>query len=172
MNSFNRSNRSYFLICTLIVVTLAIISSAAMAGEEQIKVWSKAEIKTTVEKDGKKVEKKIPAVKVLPGKIVYYTTEFKNISKKSVDGINIINPIPKLTKYVKQSAYGKNTSITFSVDGGKTWARSDKLKKKGKDGKMVTATASDYTHIRWKYNGPLKSGSTGKATFQVTLLKP
>ena len=172
MHSHYKNNRTYFFICTLIIFTLAIISSVAFGAEEQIKVWSKAETKITVEKDGKKTEKKIPAVKVLPGKIVYYTTEFKNISKKSVDGINIINPIPKLTKYVSKSAYGENTAITFSIDGGKSWASPDKLKKKGKDGKMIVAQASDYTHIRWKHNGPLQSGKTGKATFQVTLLKP
>ena len=172
MHSHYKNNRTYFFICTLIILTLAIVSSVAFAAEEQIKVWSKAETKITVEKDGKKTEKKIPAVKVLPGKIVYYTTEFKNISKKSVDGINIINPIPKLTKYVSKSAYGNNTTITFSIDGGKSWSSPDKLKKKGKDGKMIVAQASDYTHIRWKHNGPLQSGKTGKATFQVTLLKP
>lgn len=172
MSSTYKNNRTYFLICTLIIITLAIISSVAMAAEEQIKVWSKAETKVFEEKDGKKIEKKVPAVKVLPGKIVYYTTEFKNISKKSVDGINIINPIPKLTQYVSKSAYGENTAITFSIDGGKTWNTSDKLKKKGKDGKMVTAAATDYTHIRWKHQGPLAAGKTGKATFQVKLLKP
>ncbi len=172
MHSHYKNNRTYFIICTLIIFTLAIISSVAFAAEEQIKVWSKAETKVTVEKDGKKTEKKIPAVKVLPGKIVYYTTEFKNISKKSVDGINIINPIPKLTQYVSKSAYGENTDISFSIDGGKSWSTPDKLKKKGKDGKMVVAKAADYTHIRWKHKGPLQSGKTGKATFQVTLLKP
>lgn len=172
MHSHYRNNRTYFFVCTLIIFTLAVISSAAFAAEEQIKVWSKAETMTTVEKDGKKTEKKIPAVKVLPGKVVYYTTEFKNISKKSVDGINIINPIPKLTTYIGKSAAGANTTVTFSIDGGKTWATPDKLKKKGKDGKMVVASAENYTHIRWKHKGPLQSGKTGKATFQVTLLKP
>jgi len=172
MNSHYKNNRTYFIICTFIIVSLAVISSAAMATENQIKVWSKAETLVTVEKDGKKVQKKIPAVKVLPGKTIYYTTEFKNISKKSVDGINIINPIPKLTRYIHKSASGENTSITFSIDGGKTWGRSDKLMKKGKDGKKYPAKASDYTHIRWKHQGPLQSGKTGKATFQVTLLKP
>ena len=172
MHSHYKNNRTYFFVCTLIILTLAVISSVAFAAEEQIKVWSKAETMTTVEKDGKKIEKKIPAVKVLPGKMVYYTTEFKNISKKSVDGINIINPIPKLTRYIGKSASGANTSVTFSIDGGKTWASPDKLKKKGKDGKSTIAKASDYTHIRWKHNGPLQSGKTGKATFQVTLLKP
>ena len=172
MNNIYKNNRAFFILWGLVILTLAIISSASFAAEDQIKVWSKAETKVLVEKDGKKVEKKIPAVKVLPGKIVYYTTEYKNISKKSVDGINIINPIPKLTKYVKGSAWGDNASVSFSIDGGKTWGKADTLKVKGKDGKKVKAKSSDYTHIRWKHNGALKSGSTKKAAFQVTLLKP
>lgn len=172
MNNIYRHNRIFFILWGAILLALALLSTSAFAAEDQIKVWSKAETKVTVEKDGKKVEKKIPAVKVLPGKVVYYTTEYKNISKKSVDGINIINPIPKLTKYVSGSAWGDNASVSFSVDGGKTWGKSKALKVKNKQGKMVQAKSSDFTHIRWKHQGALKSGVTKKAAFQVTLLKP
>ena len=172
MNNIYKHNRAFFILWSIILLVLALISTSSFAAEDQIKVWSKAETKVTIEKDGEKIQKKIPAVKVLPGKIVYYTTEYKNISKKSVDGINIINPIPKLTTYVKGSAWGDNASVTFSVDGGKTWSKADKLKVKNKEGKMVKAKPSDFTHIRWKHHGSLKSGVTKKAAFQVTLLKP
>lgn len=172
MNNIYKNNRVFIIIWSVALLALALITSTSQAAEDQIKVWSKAETKVTVEKDGKKVEKKIPAVKVLPGKVVYYTTEYKNISKKSVDGINIINPIPKLTTYVKGSAWGDNASVSFSVDGGKTWGESKSLKIKNKEGKMVQAKPSDFTHIRWKHNGAIKSGATKRAAFQVTLLKP
>ena len=172
MNNIYKNNRAFFILWSLVLLILALVSSTVFAAEDQIKVWSKAETKVTVEKDGKKVEKKIPAVKVLPGKVVYYTTEYKNISKKSVDGINIINPIPKLTKYVGGSAWGDNASVSFSVDGGKTWGKADTLRIKNKEGKMVKAKPSSFTHIRWKHQGALKSGSTKRAAFQVTLLKP
>ena len=172
MNNIYKNNRVFIIIWSVVLLALALVTTTSHAAEDQIKVWSKAETKVTVEKDGKKVEKKIPAVKVLPGKVVYYTTEYKNISKKSVDGINIINPIPKLTTYVKGSAWGDNASVSFSVDGGKTWGQATSLKVKNKEGKMVAAKPSDFTHIRWKHNGALKSGATKKAAFQVTLLKP
>jgi len=172
MNNVYKNNRAFFIFWSIILLTLALVSRTTFAAENQIKVWSKAETKVTVEKDGKKVAKKVPAVKVLPGKVIYYTTEYKNISKKSVDGINIINPIPKLTRYVKGSAWGDNASVSFSVDGGKTWGKSDKLKVKNKEGKMVQAKPYNFTHIRWKHHGALKSGVTKKAAFQVTLLKP
>jgi uncharacterized repeat protein (TIGR01451 family) len=172
MNTIHKNNRAFFLICISLLLVLGILSSVTMAAEDQIKVWSKAETKEKVKENGKDVEKKVPAVKALPGTIIYYTTEFKNISPKSVDGINIINPIPKLTSYVDKSAYGDNTDITFSTDGGKSWDTADKLKIKGKDGKMTAAKSTNYTHIRWKHKGPLASGKTGKALFQVKLLKP
>ena len=172
MNNIYKNNRVFFILWSAALLALALVSTTSFAAEDQIKVWSKAETKVTVEKDGKKIEKKIPAVKVLPGKVVYYTTEYKNISKKSVDGINIINPIPKLTRYVSGSAWGENASISFSIDGGKTWGKTDTLKVKDKAGKMVKAKTSDFTHIRWKHSGALKSGATRKAAFQVTLLKP
>lgn len=172
MSAIHKNNRTFFVVCILLLFALALISTVTIAAEDQIKVWSKAETSEKVKENGKDVDKKVPAVKALPGTIIYYTTEFKNISPKSVDGINIINPIPKLTEYVNKSASGDNTDITFSIDGGKSWNTSDKLQVKGKDGKMKTAESSDYTHIRWKHKGPLASGKTGKAMFQVTLLKP
>lgn len=172
MNTIHKNNRAFFLICISLLVILGFISSVSFAAEDQIKVWSKAEVKEKVKENGKDVEKTVPAVKALPGTIIYYTTEFKNISPKSVDGINIINPIPKLTSYIDKSASGDNTDISFSIDGGKSWNTPDKLMVKDKDGKMSTAKSTDYTHIRWKHKGPLASGKTGKALFQVKLLKP
>ncbi|PWQ99609.1 hypothetical protein [Leucothrix arctica] len=172
MNNNYRMDVKYFAIWIFIVVALSAISSKVMAAEEQIKVWSTAESSVTTEKDGKKVEKKIAVKKLLPGKTVYYSTYFKNTSKKSVDGVSIINPIPKTTKFIKGSAWGENSTVLFSADGGKTWGKSGELKKKNKEGKMVTAQTTEFTHIRWKHKGELKSGVTRKTGFQVTLLKP
>jgi hypothetical protein len=49
---------------------------------------------------------------------------------------------------VADSVFGTNTDITYSVDG-KLFATPNKLTVKDKNGKDITATARDYTHIRW-----------------------
>ena len=171
MNHNYRMDVKYFAIWILIVVALSAISTKLMAAEEQIKVWSTAESSVISQKDGKKVEKKTAVTKLLPGKTVYYSTFFKNTSKKSVDGVSIINPIPKTTKFIKGSAWGENSSIVYSADGGKTWGNLGELKKKNKEGKMVVVNSTQFTHIRWKHKGPLKAGETRKTGFQVTLVK-
>ena len=79
MNSHYRIDLKYLAIWICIIAFLALLSSAAIAAEEQIKVWSTAETKVITEKDGKKVEKKIAATKLPAGKTVYYKTFFKNI---------------------------------------------------------------------------------------------
>ncbi|RVU85912.1 hypothetical protein EOL70_00225 [Leucothrix sargassi] len=172
MNNNYRIDVKYFAILIFIIAALGAISTKAMAAEDQIKVWSTAETNVVSEKDGKKVEKKVAVTKLLPGKTVYYSTFFKNTSKTSVDGISIINPIPKTTLFIKGSAWGENSAIQYSADGGKTWGKAGEVKKKGKDGKMVVAKETEFTHIRWKHNGPLKAGTTRKTGFQVKLLKP
>lgn len=172
MHKNYRLDIKYFAILIFIVTALGVLSSSLMAAEEQIKVWSTAESITITEKEGKKVKNKKAVTKLLPGETVYYSTFFKNISKSSVDGVSIINPIPKSTRLIKDSAWGENTSVRYSADGGKTWGKPGELKKKNKEGKMVVAKSSDFTHIRWKHTGPLKSGITRKTGFQVTLLKP
>lgn len=60
MHSHYKNNRTYFFVCTIIIFTLAIISSAAMATEEKIQVvWLTTETMTTIEKGSKKIEKSI-----------------------------------------------------------------------------------------------------------------
>ena len=172
MHNNYRLDIKFFAIWIFILTALCVLSSSLMAAEEQIKVWSTAETVTITEKDGKKVKNKKIVSKLLPGKTFYYSTFFKNVSKKAVDGVSIINPIPKSTQLIKDSAWGENSAVLYSTDGGKTWGKSGELKKKNKEGKMVVAKTSDFTHIRWKHNGPLKSGSTRKTGFQVKLLKP
>lgn len=172
MNNNYRLDIKYFATLIFIITLLGALSSKLMAAEKQINVWSTAETKVVTEKDGKKVEKFVAVKKLLPGKTVYYKTFFKNVTKEAIDGISIINPIPKSTLLIKGSAWGENTSINYSADGGKTWGKAGELKKKGKDGKSTTAKTSDFTHIRWKHKGPMSAGKTNNTGFQVKLLKP
>jgi len=122
-----------------------------------------------VTKAGKKSYQFIPATKVLPGEIVQYNTLFENISSKPAGNINIVNPIPKHTVYLPNSAVGKNTNIVFSVNGGKHYGKAGTLKVRGKNGKLHLAKPSDYTHIRWQYQGQLAPNTKQAVTFRVRL---
>jgi hypothetical protein len=67
------------------------------------------------------------------------------------------------------SAFGENTEISYSADGGTTWAPADKVRVTGKDGKPRPAGISEFTHIRWTYRGELPPGKQGTVGFRVVV---
>lgn len=153
-----------------IIAAIALTTAASAASKGHINVDSKAhKLVSYVDQSGKKQNKLLPASKVLPGEIVQYSTNFTNISKKPADNISITNPIPKHTTYLANTAEGKNCNIVYSIDGGKNWAKPEQLKIKNSEGKLVTAKASDYTHIRWVYQGDLEPEEKKTVSFRVKL---
>ncbi len=164
-------NNKYFksLITTSLLALLLFSSQANAVQQGYLKVTSKVQKIVVVNKAGKKSYKFIPASKVLPGEIVQYNTFFENISNKPAGNINIVNPIPKHTVYLPHSAQGKNTQPVFSVDGGKYYGKAGTLKVRGSDGKLYPAKPSDYTHIRWHYQGNLAPKEKQAVAFRVRL---
>ena len=167
------SDRKRSLINKLTALTLSIVMlvtvQANAAQKGHLKVTSKVQKMVVVNKAGKKSYKFISAAKVLPGEIVQYNTFFENISNKPATGINIVNPIPKHTVYLPNSAQGKNTKSVLSVDGGKHYGKAGTLKVRGHNGKLHPAKPSDYTHIRWQYHGSLAPKAKQAVAFRVRL---
>ncbi len=135
-----------------------------------IKVQSSVEVLSTVVEEGVTVQKLMPATKVLPNAVLFYKNTFTNISDKATDNIKLVNSIPKYTLYQTGSARGKNSDITFSVNGGKNWAKPEVLIVFDKEGNATPATAKDYTHIRWIYQQDLAPSEQQKVSFQARLL--
>ena len=126
-------------------------------------------VETFLNKKGVKQQREVEATKVTPGDELLYTIYFKNTSKDATSNIVINNPVPKNMVYKNGSAFGSGTDITFSVDGGKKFAKSGKLKVKSKGGKVRSATASDYTDIRWVFKPKLNPGDQGTVQFRAIL---
>ncbi len=155
------------------VIATGLLSSAVMASTAQqgyLQVTSKVQKMVYVNHNGKKVATYIPAKKVIPGEIVQYNTFFQNIGNQAAANISIVNPIPKHTVYLPNSAQGQNTQVVFSVDGGRHYAPASALKVRGKDGRLYPAKPSDYTHIRWQYRGSLPPKQRKAVGFRVRLL--
>ncbi len=154
------------------VIGLLVGSFAYSYADKQghIEIKSTVNVLKTVVVDGKKVQKILPAKKVLPNTMLLYTNTFTNISDVPAENIKLINPIPKHTLYQTGSAQGKNTDITFSVDGGKHWAKPEALTVLDKDGNTIPATAKDYTHIRWVYMKDLAPAEQQNVSFRAKLL--
>ena len=159
--------RTLFIV---IAVALQLAITSAIAQQNPILVKNVAE--TEVEKKNAQgvVEKvRVPLDKAPPGTEVIYTTTFTNNGSKPANNVAITNPVPANTTYVGVSAFGDNTDVTYSIDGGKTYAPADKLRVKTPEGRERPALPTDYTHIRWGYRGDLAPAKTGTAGFRAVI---
>ena len=153
----------------LALATLAVQAQPApKPGSIELRNVAEKEV-TTTDSSGKAAIKRVAASKAAPGEEVIYTSVFKNIGTRPAGDINVTNPIPANTTYVGGSAFGENAAVTFSADGGKTWASADKLKVRGADGKERAAAVSEITHVRWSYRGELPAGKESSVGFRVTV---
>ena len=107
---------------------------------------------------------------VVPDDVLHYTITFTNEGVETVDAGSIVitNPLPEETEYLQGSAFGAGTDITFSVDGGSTFAEPEALEVE-REGEVQTAQPADYTTIRWVFKPALDPGQTGDVTFDVRL---
>lgn len=159
-------------IAHLLTVAIVVQFTATSAIAQQNPILVKNVAETEVEKKNAQgvVEKvRVPLDKAPPGTEVIYTTTFTNNGSKPAGNIAITNPVPQNTTYVGASAFGDNTDVTFSIDGGKTYGAADKLRVKTAEGRERAALPTDYTHIRWTYRGDLAPAKTGTAGFRAVI---
>lgn len=161
---------SRLLFTANLLILLGGYPLAVQAADGVIKVKSVAEVEVTmIGKGGKKEIKRVSPDKAVPGTEVIFTNTFENISGKTASDIVINNPIPADTEYKAGSAFGKDTVIVFSVDGGKKFGHAEELKIKDAEGKERTALPSEYTHIRWSYKDQLTAGKSGEVGFRAVI---
>ena len=99
----------------------------------------------------KKKVKWVKATKVIPGSVILYVNSIANKNTQAAENLTVVNAVPKHMKYIKGTAKCKNKcTITYSVDGGKTFNKPKKLFVKDKKTKKRRyAKASEYTTIKW-----------------------
>lgn len=105
-----------------------------------------------------------------PGDILRYTIRYANKGKTEAKEAVINDPVPEGTEYISESAEGKGSEITFSIDG-KIFQSPPLLKYKVKrpDGTEIEYVASSdmYKQIRWKLLKPVMPGDSGTLSFKV-----
>lgn len=160
------------IIAAILMSVLLLANQTAFADQESgpIQLTSYAEvevIKTDV--TGKQSIKRELAAEVVPGRDVIYTLSFENVGTNPGNDIVINNPIPEHTLYKAGTASGTDTRISFSVDGGQSFAPPEQLTVTEADGSTRVAKASEYTTIRWQYLKPLQPGNKSSVEFRVVL---
>jgi uncharacterized repeat protein (TIGR01451 family) len=150
---------------------MAMLGTVWAAEKGQIEVASKAEVEVSVvNEQGEKEVKLMPASRVLPGTVVVYTVSYRNAGAEAADDIVITNPVPQHMIYLADSASGLETTITFSVDHGKSYRAPEELRVVNSDGSERPALAADYTHVRWTRELPLLASQEGSVSFRARLL--
>ena len=164
--------RIYRYIVLASVASL-LAGNVLVARGQSVELVTKAEREFEVVEKGVKVKKVGPPEKIVPGDEVTYSVTYTNKTGKPAENIVIVNPVPQHTRYKDGSAAGDGADITYSVDGGKTFATPDKLTvaikdKSGKD-TVRPAVAQDYTHIRWLIKQSVAPGQSGSVRFRAVI---
>ena len=154
----------------LLALLATTASSAALGGDKGmvLKVMVEQEV-TIATGDGKRETKRVPASRIVPGDEVIYTIHYLNSSGQPAEKVFITIPVAEHTSYRNGSARGADTDISFSVDGGKHFAAPEELSVELEDGSKRPATASDYTHIKWKFRRPVPAGARGAVSYRAVL---
>ncbi len=122
----------------------------------------------TIDDSGARSTELVDASTVVPGDEVIYTVTFLNISDEPAENVVITNPLPADLTYIDGSAFSPGAEVVFSVDGGKTFAASKSLTV-NENGEQRSATANDFTHIRWVMASSLAAGMQGMSQFRARL---
>ncbi len=150
-----------------IVLISATSAQAEKTGGIQLKIVVEKEVETTGLK-GQTIIKRLEPFNMIPADKVVYTTQYHNTGTQNARNVLITNPIPKGLFYLKGSAEQPKTTVTYSIDGGKTFSPPPQLKITQKDGKQRPALAQDYTHIRWKIQS-ISVNEKGSVHFKAQL---
>jgi uncharacterized repeat protein (TIGR01451 family) len=155
---------------SLVLAVLLSAGSALAAAQSSskaldVKVTAEVEIKTKAD-GGAETTKRIPASFLDTGLPVIYTLSATNTSKEPAGDVAITDPIPAHMKYVDGSATKEGAVLTFSVDGGKSFAAAEKLKVTA-GGASRPAGPDDFTHVRWQFQKPLAPGESRAVEFRA-----
>jgi uncharacterized repeat protein (TIGR01451 family) len=152
----------------LLGVVLSFATRAVADEPGQLQTTLVAELLDSIEtRDGRRVQRFIPATVVSQGQVVFYTVQIRNPTSVPVRDATIVQRIPANTTYVAGSAAGPSADITFSVDGGQSFLREKELVVAKPPAETRKATPSDYTHIRWQLRNALAPGAVALARFQA-----
>lgn len=154
----------------LAAAALLAISGGALAQQGSIRLEHSAQQwELFTDASGVQQRQLVEAERVLPGEELLFTVTYTNVGDKAAENVTITNPIPEHMDYLTGSAGGENVTITFSVDGGRSFADARDLQVTDSQGRTRPAVAQDYTHVRWVVAPELAPGAGGAVQFSAVI---
>jgi uncharacterized repeat protein (TIGR01451 family) len=159
------------IFAVMFLLVWAAYAPAADTGKPELSLTVTAQKEVTGKDAEGKTKVEWQEIKeVNPGDIVKYTIAYRNVGTVEARDARVVDPVPKETTYVSGSAEGKDTAITYSLDG-KAFQDPPLLKYKVRqaDGTEAEyqATPEMYTCIQWKLLKPVPPGGAGSVSFNA-----
>jgi hypothetical protein len=157
----------------LALCVVALVGGAALA-QRQLKAASgrpeiKVELAGAVERGGARLAlDKVEDVK--PGEILDWQIVSSNDGTGAAHDYKAVGHIPAGTVLVAGSpAAESGSTVTYSIDGGKTFATQPIVEERQPDGsvKKVAAPVSMYTEVRYEWSDALAPGGKLSASYKV-----
>lgn len=117
--------------------------------------------------EGRQTPRFVPATDISEGEVVHYTLTVRNPGTQPAHDVLVTKPVPVNTHYLPGSAVAPNAIVTFSVDGGKTFAPANQLAVVRGTATLKPAPPESYTHIRWQMRYPLAPGAVAYVRFRA-----
>ena len=139
--------------------------AAGPAGRPEVKV----QLNGSVEREGKSLSlDKVENVK--PGEILDWQIVSSNEGSAPARDYKAVGHVPAGTVLVAGSAAAEGGStVTYSIDGGKTFSTQPIIEERQEDGsvKKVSAPVSMYTEVRYEWSDALAAGGKLSASYRV-----
>ena len=141
-----------------------------LAQEPRLRVGLQVEREVArYDEGGKLVLEREPVENVAAGDVLVYSLQIHNDGDAPAVKAKVVDPIPDNTVLSPDSAVGEGALITYSIDGGTSYAPypiTRVVTLAGVD-EVVPVPAEDYTHVRWTLTEPLAPGQARAAHFKV-----
>jgi uncharacterized repeat protein (TIGR01451 family) len=158
----------------LVALCVVVLCGAAALAQRQLAPASgrpevKVQLSGSVERAGQSLSlDKVENVK--PGEILDWQIVSANDGTAPARDYKAVGHIPQGTVLVAGSAAGEGgSSVTYSIDGGKTFQTQPIIEEKQADGttKRVPAPVSMYTEVRYEWSDALAAGGKLSASYKV-----
>ncbi len=154
------------LFISILMLTAVSAPAALAAGLSATQTVERRVVTETAE--GERVVSWQVAEKAVPGDVMRYAMQYSNGGATKAENVVLVVPVPDAMRYVESSASVEGAAVTFSADGGKTFASRGELAVNA-EGRSVSAQADDITHVRWLFPAGIGAGQSGTVSFEAVL---
>jgi uncharacterized repeat protein (TIGR01451 family) len=162
-------------VLPLLALSLVVLGGAAALAQRQMlradgaRPEVKVHLSGMVEREGRQLTlDKVESVQ--PGEVLDWRITSTNEGGGAARDYKAVGHIPPGTIFVAGSAAGEaGSTVTYSIDGGKTYSTLPIIEQKQPDGtvKKVPAPISMYTEVRYEWSDALAAGGTLSASYKV-----